>query len=57
MITLAHQQTIAVEDEVDQAGGAAVLFKYLLNLVKELSGEFRRLNDLYPCCSAGSPGR
>ena len=39
MITLADQPAIAVEDEVGQAGGAAVLFKCLLNTVKELSGE------------------
>ena len=53
--TLADQLAIAAEDEVEQAGDAAVLFKYLLNPVKELSGEMRLLN-LYPCCSAGSPG-
>ena len=56
MITLAEHLAIAVEDEVGQAGGAAVLFKYLLNPVKELSGELGHLNSLYPCCSAGSPG-
>ena len=39
VITLAGQLVIAVEDEVGQAGGAAVLFKFLLNRVKELSGE------------------
>ena len=55
VIILADQLAIAVEDEVGQAGGAAVLFKCLLNLVKELSGESRYLNNLYPCCSAGSP--
>ena len=56
VITLADQPAIAVEDEVGQAGGAAVLFKCLLNPVKELSGELRRLNNLYPCSSAGSRG-
>ena len=56
VITLADQVAIAVEDEVGQAGGAAVLFKCLLNPVKELTGETRRLNNLYPCCSAGSVG-
>ena len=56
MITLAVQLAINVEDEVRQEGGAAVLFKYLLNPVKELSGELRCLNNLYPCCSTGSPG-
>ena len=54
VITLVDQLVIAEEDEVEQAGGAAVLFKCLLNPVKELSGESRRLNNLYPCCSAGS---
>ena len=48
MITLADQQAIAVEDEAGQAGGAAVLFKCRLNPVKELSGELRCLNNLYP---------
>ena len=47
MITLADQLAIAVEDEVGQAGGAAVLFKCLLYPVKKLSGEWRRLNNLY----------
>ena len=56
MITPADQLAIAVEDEVEEAGGAAVLLKYLLNPVKELSGESRRLNNLYPFCSIGSPG-
>ena len=56
MIILADQLAIAVEGEIEQADGAAVLFKYLLNPVKELSGELRRLNNLHPCCSAGSPG-
>ena len=46
----------AVGDEAGQAGGAAVLFTYLLNPVKELSHELRRLKHLYPCCSAGSLG-
>ena len=48
VITLADQLVIAVEDEAGQAGGAAVLFKYLLYPVKELSGDLRRLNNLYP---------
>ena len=48
MIIPAEQLTIAVEGEVEQAGGAAVLMKYLLNPEKELSGELRRLNNLYP---------
>ena len=52
VITLA----IAVKDEIEQAGGGAVLFEYLLNPAKELSGELRSLNNLYHCCSAGSPG-
>ena len=56
MNTLADQLAIAVEDEVGQAGGAAVLFKYLLYPVKELSGELRCTNNLDPCCSAGSLG-
>ena len=56
VITLADQLAIAVEDEVGQAGGAAVFFKCLLYPVKELSGESRRLNNLYPCCNTGSPG-
>ena len=55
MIILADQLAIAVEDEVQQAGDAAVLLKCLLNPVKELSGELRHLNNLYPCSSAGSP--
>ena len=54
VITLADQLAIAAEDEAGQAGGAAVLFKCLLYPVKELSGESRRLNNLDPCCSAGS---
>ena len=45
-----------VEDEIEQAGGAAVLFKYIFNPVKELSGELRCLSNFYPCCSASSPG-
>ena len=56
VITLSDQLAIAAEDEVGQAGGAAVLFKCRLNPVKELSGELRCLNNLYPCCSTGSPG-
>ena len=56
MITLADQLTIAAEGEIEQADGAAVLFKCLLNPVTELSGELRRLSNLYPCCSAGSLG-
>ena len=39
VITLTDQLTTAVEDKVEQAGGAAVLFKHLLNPVKELSGK------------------
>ena len=56
MITPADQLAIAAKDEAEQAGGAALLLKYLLNSVKELSGELRRLNNLYPCCSAGGVG-
>ena len=56
MIILADQEAIDVEDEDEQAGGAAVLFKYLLNTVKALSGKLRYLNNLYPCYSASSPG-
>ena len=55
-MTPADQLAIAAEDEVGQAGGGDVLFKYTLNPVKELSGESRHLNNLYPCCSAGNPG-
>ena len=54
MITIMDQLVVAVEDEEEQAGSAAVLFKYLLNPGKELSGELMFLNNLYPCCSAGS---
>ena len=50
------QQVIAVDGEVEQPGSVVVLLKYLLNPVKELSGEFRCLNMFYPCCSAGAPG-
>ena len=39
MIALADQLVIAAEDEVGQAGGAAVLFTCLINPMKELSGE------------------
>ena len=39
VIVLADEQAIAVEDEVGQAGGAAVLSECLLNPMKELSGE------------------
>ena len=46
VIILADQLVIAVEDEVGQAGGAAVLFKCLLNPLKELSGNSRCLNNL-----------
>ena len=56
MITLANQLAIAVESEAEQADGTAVLLKYLLNPEKELSGMLRRLNNLYPFCSPGSPG-
>ena len=52
---LADQLAVAVEDEAEQAGGAAVLFKYLLNPVKELSGEVKHL-ALYHCYSTGIPG-
>ena len=38
VITLTDQLAIAVEYEVGQAGGAAVVLKCLLNPVKELSG-------------------
>ena len=56
LATLADQLAIAVEDEAEQAGGAAVLLIYLLNPVKELSGKLRNLNNLHPCCSEGSLG-
>ena len=52
MITLMDQLVIAVEDKDGQAGGAAVLFNYLLNPLKGLSDELGRLNNPYPCCSA-----
>ena len=39
VITPADQLAIAVEDETDQAGSAAVLMKYFLNPAKEQSGE------------------
>ena len=55
MITPMDQLAITVEDEAEQADGA-VLLKYLLSPVKELSGELRHLNNLYLCCSTGSPG-
>ena len=54
MITPVHQMAIAVEDEVEEAGGAADLLKYLLNPVKKLSGELRCLD--HPFCSADSLG-
>ena len=54
MSKLADKLAIAVAYEVERAGGAAVLLKYLLNPVKVLSGELRQLNNIYPCCSAGS---
>ena len=54
-MTPADQLAIAVENEVEQAAGAVVLLKNLLNQVK-LSGELRRLTNLYPCCSTGIPG-
>ena len=41
---------IAVEDEVEQAGGAAVFFKCLLNPVKELSSSALCLNPQSTCC-------
>ena len=47
---------MAVEDEVGQAGGAPALFKYLSNPVKELSGELRCLNNLYPAAAQVFPG-
>ena len=47
---------IAGTVESEQAGGAAVLLKYLLNTVKELSGQLRCLSNLYPCYIAGSLG-
>ena len=47
MITPPDQLAIAAEDEVEQASGAAVLFKYLFDPFKELSGEPRRLDNLY----------
>ena len=56
MITPADQQAVALEDEVEQAGVASVLLKYPLDPANELSGKLRRLNILYPCRSAGSPG-
>ena len=40
----------------EQAGDAAILFEYLFSPVKELLGELRHLNILYPCCSTGSQG-
>ena len=45
VITLADQLAIAVEDEVEQAGGAAVLFKYLLNPLKEPDGREARRGE------------
>ena len=56
MITPTDQLAIAVEDETEQEGGAAVLLKYLLNPVKELSSKLRCLANLYHCCSKGSQG-
>ena len=56
VIILADQLAIAVEDEVEQAGGAAVLLKYLFSPVKKLTGKLRRLNNLYSSFSAGSLG-
>ena len=50
------QLAMAVEDEVEQASGAAVLLKYLLNPAKERSGELRCLNNLYAYFSAGIQG-
>ena len=38
VITSADQLDIAAKDAADQAGDAAVVLKYLLYLVKELSG-------------------
>ena len=57
VITLTNQLATAVEDEIGQAGGAAVLFECLLNPVKELSGELRRLNNLYPLLQRRQSGR
>ena len=51
MFTLADQLAIAAEDEVGQAGGAAVLFKCLLYPVKELSGDLRRLRTSTPAAA------
>ena len=48
MITSADQLAIAVEDEVKQAVGSALLLKCLLNPLKGLSDDLRRLNNLYP---------
>ena len=42
------QLVTAAKDEVEQAGGATVLLKYLLNPVEELSDMLRRLKNLYP---------
>ena len=56
VITLSDQLAIVVEHEVGQAGGAAVLFKYLLNPVKEHPGELRRLDNFYPYCGAANLG-
>ena len=54
MTTPVDQLAIAIEHEAVQAGGAAFHLEHLLDPVKELSGELRHLNNLYPCCSAGS---
>ena len=56
MIAPMEQMVTVVEDEAEQAGSAAVLLKYVVNPVKELLGELKRLNNLCPCCSVGSPG-
>ena len=56
MSTPADQSAIGAEDEDVQTGGAAVLLKYLLYPMKELSGKLGRLNNFNTCCSAGSPG-
>ena len=55
MIRVTDQLATAVEDEVEQAGGGAVLFKCLLNPVKELAGDLRHLSNLYACCSSRRP--
>ena len=55
LVTLPYQLSIAIEDELELADDAAVLLGCLLFQVKELSGDLRYSDNLYPCCSAGSP--